>query len=68
MNYAPRFVSNPKSVHTWAINDDKNEQKLTFGFELPDISDDKKELEEVHVESKNFGEAKWLNGSGIIPV
>jgi len=41
---------------------------LTFEFELPDISDDKEELSEVYVESESFGEAKWLNGSGIIPV
>jgi hypothetical protein len=41
---------------------------LNFEYSLPDISDDKEELEEVLVSSKTFGEAKWLNGTGLIPI
>ena len=68
MNYAPRFVSNPRTVHTWNITEDENEQDLTFGFSLPAISDDKEELAEVFISGESLGEAKWINGTGLIPV
>jgi hypothetical protein len=54
-------------MYVWNINEDDNKQDLNFVINLPVISDDKEELGEVFVETKSFGEAKWLNGTGLIP-